>query len=191
MLLGTRIRNSASCCFWRIWFFSWKKLRSLPKQWLMQERKRQSSEPKATWPWGWHIVCRLLTVSGGPPTGPPESPEGAGWVPLSRGALPRPLGAQAPLHGGVCWWSPAGRCGVCPELRGPTHPTRQHAAVPQPRPEPALCAGMLVSGTRTEECSGLALVLSTCPSTCTSQFTGMCVCGLGARSTFCTCSLFR
>ena len=24
------------------------------------------------------------------------------------------LGAQAALHGGMCWWSPAGRCGALP-----------------------------------------------------------------------------
>lgn len=90
----------------------------------------------------------------------PESPEGAGRVPRSRGALPpassllrqgrdwegvtMALAAQAPLHGGVCWWSPAGRC-----CERQLNPPGLHAAVPQPRPEPALCEGVLVSGTRT------------------------------------------
>ena len=51
-----------------------------------------------------------------------------------------------------CWkmW------GVCPELCDEmTQPTWPDPAVPQPRPEPAPCEGMLVLDTRTQECLGL------------------------------------
>ena len=163
----------------------------------MQERKRQSSKPKATWPWGWRTVCRPLTVSGVLPTGPqncraPKSPEGAGWVPLSRGALPPPPGCPGPSSRGRVLVEPCWQMRGLPraERDNSTHlPARSRAPAPA-RARP-VCRDV---GLRHQNVGVFRAHLgSQYPplSICMSQFTGMCGCGLGAHSTFCTYSLFR
>lgn len=80
-------------------FFSWRRLRSLPKLSLMRERKRQNSRPKATWPWGLRTVCRPLMVSKVPAQGSsrtgttPSVPGGcmAGSFSMPSWGAPQPL----------------------------------------------------------------------------------------------------
>lgn len=84
-------------------FFSWRRLRSLPKLSLMRERKHQNSRPKATWPWGLRTVCRPLMVSKVPAQGSsrtgttPSAQEGA-WLghSLCRPGVPH-------SHCPLCW----------------------------------------------------------------------------------------